>query len=81
MAQETLYVVQPFVRDEDGNLIPETPIAEKSVASAKERARRLMGIRAGVIAYSRTGDIDVGEYEDAVVIAKYGEVPENVDPG
>jgi hypothetical protein len=31
-----------------------------------------------VIAFARTGDPDIGEFADAVVLFKAGEVPDNV---
>ena len=35
---------------------------------------------AGVIAFSRTGDIDLGDYDDAIMIAKYGDLPDDQEP-
>ena len=32
----------------------------------------------GAVAFSRTGDPDLGKFEDAVVLAKIGEVPTNL---
>ena len=49
-----------------------------SVPSEEQAARlaeRLASHKAGVIAFSRTGDPGTGEYEDAVIIAAFGEMP------
>jgi hypothetical protein len=35
--------------------------------------------KAGAIAFSRTGDPSTGEFADAVILARYGDVPE--EPG
>lgn len=37
----------------------------------------MTGKKIGVIAFSRTGDPELGEFADAVVWFKAGEVPEN----
>jgi hypothetical protein len=36
----------------------------------------LSGKHAGVIAWSRTAQPDIGEYGDPVELARYGEVPD-----
>jgi hypothetical protein len=36
---------------------------------------------AGAIAFSRTGDPDVGEFADAVVLFQAGEVPDELPTG
>jgi len=49
-----------------------------SANAAVSRARSLAKTKAGVIAFARTGDPDVGEFADAEVLFKAGEVPDNV---
>ena len=49
-----------------------------SAIAATSRARSLASGKAGVIAFARTGDPEVGEFADAVVLFKAGEVPEDV---
>lgn len=74
MPAVTYYVVVPFNRDEEGNLIP----GEAKEAPNGDRARRLaQGMadkNAGAIAFSRSGDPDQGDFQDAQVIAVYGAV-------
>jgi hypothetical protein len=79
MANITYYVVLTFVRNEEGEgeLIAEAPAQMPSAAAATSRARSLAGTKAGVIAFARTGDPEVGEFADAVVLFKAGEVPED----
>jgi hypothetical protein len=78
--RETIHVVQAFHRDEGGHLIADPPEPAKDAAHARERALRLKDRRAGVVAFSRTGDMSIGEYEDAVILAKYGTVPDTEQP-
>ena len=33
---------------------------------------------AGAVAFKRTGDTNVGEFSDAVVLKKFGDVPEDL---
>ena len=38
-------------------------------------ARHMVTTAAGAVAFSRTGDPSSGEFDDAVVIQEFGEVP------
>ena len=49
----------------------------RTPAAAISRARSLATSKAGAIAFSRTGDPDLGEFADAVVLFKEGEVLED----
>jgi hypothetical protein len=71
----TYYVVQSFQASKRGVLVADQPVLVKSAEEASAKARRLSEVRAGVVAFSRTGDATTGEYEDAVVIASYGRMP------
>lgn len=75
MADVTYYVVLPFVRDEDGELIAEEGVEAPSAFSAQRRAQTMLAKKAGAIAFSRTGDPTIGEFQDAVILGRYGEVP------
>ena len=41
---------------------------------AEHRARALALEHAGVLAFSRTGDPATGEFQDAVILVRFGEV-------
>ena len=56
----------------------EAPVQMPSASAATSRARSLAGGEARVIAFARTGDPEVGEFADAVVLFRAGEVPEDV---
>ncbi len=70
----TYYVVVPFGRNEEGDLVPLEPVEAQSSEAAKRRASAAAAKHAGAIAFSRTGDPNSGEFSDATVIATYGEV-------
>lgn len=55
MASVTYYALLPFVRDEDGNLCPDEAVECQSSAGAAGRARALAAVKAGAVAFSRTG--------------------------
>jgi len=74
----TYYVALPFTRsEEDGGSIV---AAEPREARSAEQAVRMAGALAsaaghcGAIAFSRTGNPRVGDYDDAVVLRSFGEV-------
>ncbi|GGC70500.1 hypothetical protein [Chelatococcus reniformis] len=75
----TYYVVQPFVRDEEGVLYALEPIEARDMGSASRRARAYADAGGGGIAFSRSGDPSSGDWDDAVVIGRYGEIPEEVE--
>lgn len=74
---DRLIVVMAFDKDDDGHLVPaEEPRQFTSEASAKSAAETLSRRHAGVIAWSRTADPEIGEYGEPTVVAQYGDVPE-----
>lgn len=72
----TYFVVQSFARGSRGSLTADTPIEARSSDHAKRLADRLAGSKAGVVAFSRTGDSATGEFEDAVILCVSGTVPD-----
>ncbi len=79
MTSVTYYAVLPFVRDEDGNLCPDEAVECQSPAGAASRARALAVTKAGAVAFSRTGDPDIGDFSGAVIIVKVGDVPTDLE--
>ena len=79
MATVTYFVAIPFVRGEDGELVPgEAQECQAAMAAVRE-ARRMATRSAGAVAFSRTGDPATGDFEEAVVIERFGEVPSEDD--
>ena len=75
----TYYVALPFTHTEDGT----APGEAQECQSEGAAIRRAEGMsqdpaNVGAIAFKRTGDPNVGEFSDAVILKKYGEVPEDL---
>ena len=81
MSNVTYYVAMGFIRDETGELVALDPVEAQSSSQAVSRARSLAATKAGVVAFSRTGDPNIGEFADAVVLFQAGEVPEGARNG
>jgi hypothetical protein len=81
MSNITYYVAIGFARDEEGELVALEPMESQTSTAAVARARALAATKAGAIAFSRTGDPDVGEFANAVVLFKAGEVPDDAMAG
>ena len=78
MADVTYFVVLPFVRDENDELVAEDGVEAPSAFSAQRRAQGMLGKKAGAIAFSRTGDPTIGEFQDAVILGRYGDIPDDL---
>jgi hypothetical protein len=79
MGSVTYFVALPFGRDDDGNLCAGEAVEAPSGLIAQSRAASLATTHEGAVAFSRTGDLSEGVFADAVVIARYGEVPSDVE--
>jgi hypothetical protein len=79
MPKVTLYVVQAFDTDADGELVAHQPQSCSSASLAKRTAEILAKDAAGVIAWSRDGDPDLGEYEEPRILFKAGLLPDDPD--
>ena len=75
----TYYVALPFIRTEDGTAPGEAQECQ-SEAAAIRRAEGMSRdpANAGAVAFKRAGDPNVGEFSDAVVLKKFGDVPEDL---
>jgi hypothetical protein len=85
MTRTTSYFVLPFFHDSDGDLLQLEVEAAPDVATAKHRAFNLVGTTrgtdkiVGAIAFSQAGDLTTRIVEDALIIERYGETPQNID--
>jgi hypothetical protein len=75
----TYYVALPFVRLENGSLAPgqavECPHSSAAIRRADAMSRS--DINAGAVAFSRSGTPELGDFEDAVVLKSFGDVPDD----
>ena len=74
----TYYVALPFVRTDDGEVVAGEAKELRTAGAAVREAQRMALTAAGAVAFSRTGDPAMGEFEDAVVIRRFGEVDDAV---
>jgi hypothetical protein len=79
LAEVTYYVALPFVASDDGVAGGEpvecfNPVAVVMRAEALSRKEG----HVGAVAFSRTGDPATGDFSDAKVIRKFGDVPDDL---
>jgi hypothetical protein len=76
MARETIYLVQAYKSGKGTRLTADAPLRCRSEEVARQRAENLAAIRAGVVAFSTTGDAELGDYDDEpTIIFKAGRLP------
>jgi hypothetical protein len=80
MASLTYFAVLPFSRTEDGEFLAEAAIEVRSADQARAMAARMEGVERGAVAFSRTGDPQLGEWGDAVILGRYGDAPDDLAP-
>lgn len=75
----TYFVVIGFQLGKGGVLMADEP---KEIHGGPDRctaaAKRLAESRAGVVAFSRTGDPKLGDWDDAVILWQSGVVPDEL---
>jgi hypothetical protein len=80
MTRETVHIVQAYVAGRGNRLKADTPVPCKSAEAARRTAERLAETKLGVVAFSSSGDQELGEYDDEpVIIFKTGRLPEQFD--
>lgn len=79
MSEVTYYVVLPFIAT-DGGIAPGEPVQCFNPNSAVMRAQAFSHKPGyvGALAFSRTGDPAKGDFQDAKIIRKFGNVPEDL---
>jgi len=79
MADVTYFVMVPF-KDAEGELVAEPGVQCPSEGSARAQARSAVAKGAvGAIAFKRSGDPALGEYGEAVLICKEGNLPDGIE--
>jgi hypothetical protein len=79
MSEVTYYVALPFVAADDGVAASEAvECFNPSAAVMRAEALSRKPGHVGAVAFSRTGDSATGDFGDATVIRKFGEVPEDL---
>ena len=76
MPRETVHIVQAYVAGRGKGLKAEPAAGCKDAAEARRKAERLAPLREGVIAYSASADVEMGDYdENPEVLFKAGRLP------
>jgi hypothetical protein len=75
MVEGTYYVALPFDRNDEGDLAAGKAQECRTSTAAIRRARSMVAVHAGAVAFFRTGDPKTGEFEPAEVLKSFGEVP------
>jgi hypothetical protein len=76
VTRQTQFIVQAFIAGKGAALKAERPILCKSSEDALRRAMNIARSKLGVVAYSTSGDADLGEYdEQPTTLFKSGRVP------
>jgi hypothetical protein len=76
----TYYVALPFVRTDEGVAPGEAQEASNEAAAIRRaEAMSLDPANAGALAFKRSGDPNIGNFNDATILRTFGEVPENLD--
>ncbi|WP_315701545.1 MULTISPECIES: hypothetical protein [unclassified Bradyrhizobium] len=80
MSEITYYVAMPFTRDASGMLIAGTAEECQSSTTALLRAEMMSHLEGniGAVAFSRSGDPMMGEFSDARLLRKFGQVPDDL---
>lgn len=76
----TYYVALPFLRTEDG-IAPGQAQECQSEPTAIRRAEAMSRNpeNAGALAFKRSGDPNLGNFNDATILKSFGTVPDNLD--
>jgi ABC-type uncharacterized transport system substrate-binding protein len=80
MADVTYYVAMPFLQDDSGSPVAGAAEECQSSTMALRRAEILARTPGsiGAVAFSRTGDPMIGEFNDAQLLRKFGSVPDDL---
>jgi hypothetical protein len=79
MTMQTFFVVQPYQETARGALVALPAISAKDIGHALRLVSHQQRVAVGVIAFSRRGDPETGDYEEAVVLSRWGRVPDEDD--
>lgn len=77
LARETAYFVQSFT-ERHGGLAAAAPTRCKDEAAARRAVIQLGETKAGAVAFSSSGDAELGDFDDEpMILAVVGTVPED----
>lgn len=74
----TYFVVQTFQKGRKGILVADQPKQARDQNHCEILAERMSRSAAAVVAFSRRGEPETGDWEDAIILAQYGQVPDEL---
>jgi hypothetical protein len=75
----TYYVVQNYQTAGRAGISADDPLPARNRDHAMRLFNRYLPLRAGVVAFYRTGNPATGDWDDATIIARHGKLPAEVD--
>ncbi len=76
MPLETVHILQAHVAGRGKGLKAEPLVDCKTAEEARRKAERLAPLRLGVVAFSVTADVEMGDYDDLPqILFKSGQLP------
>lgn len=76
MPRETVHILQTYVAGRGKSLKAEPQVGCKTAAEARRKAERLAPLRLGVVAFSASADVEMGDYDDnPLILFKSGQLP------
>jgi len=76
----TYYVALPFIRTEEGVAPGEAQeMPNEGAAIRRAEAMSRDAANAGALAFKRSGDLNIGNFNDATILKSFGEIPTNLD--
>ncbi len=76
----TYYVALPFVKTEDGTALGEAQeVPNEMAAIRRAEVMSRNPENAGALAFKRSGDPNIGSFNDATILRTFGQVPANLD--
>lgn len=76
MPYETVHILQAYVAGRGKSLKAEPQVGCKTAEDARRKAERLAPHRLGVVAFSVTADVEMGDYdEQPLILFKSGQLP------
>ena len=76
MPNETVHIVQAYIAGKGRALKAESPVGCRNAEDARRKAERIAPNRLGVVAYSITADVEMGDYDEApTVLFRAGQLP------
>jgi hypothetical protein len=78
---QILYAALPFVRLENGGLVPGEAVECRHSTAVIRRADMMVRneANAGAVALARIESARLGEFQEAVILKTFGDVPDNFD--